>query len=308
VGCAGDTLVYVLARTTVGCSLLRYSFDGDLLGYTDLALYLEGNSNAFAVDAGGNAVLGGSHDGLFNMTKVQPNGNVLWSHDFGYPGLQSPSSSITNIVCDANGNVYGAGSAGNQQFGVLTKFTPQGTQSWTDTTESFYVNSYLARNRDRLLLDGDQLTLATFHIAAHLYAYDTLGNRLFRQALEVAGVPGPRVNAMRKDAAGDLYITGFLPSAPGFTAFLAKFTPDIATGVLSVALDRFAIYPDPCDDRLRLEHVLDGTPVRIDDMNGRLVQCVALDGSALDVSTLLPGPYVLRLPDGRSARFVKAGR
>jgi len=308
VGCAGDTLIYVLARNSTGCSLLRYSADGDLIGSTDLGVYLENNSNAFTVDAEGNAVFGGYHNTQFNITKVQASGDVLWSHDFGYPGLSTVGSYISNIVCDAGGNIYGAGSAGNMQYGVLTRFTPAGTQSWSDTTEAFAVISYLARNRDRLLLAGDRLSLATFYTAAHLYEYDTLGNRLFRQVLTVGSDPVPRVNALRKNVDGDLYVTGFLPSGATYVGFLAKYTPDISTGLLSLTRSRSLIYPDPCVDRLWMDNMPEGTPVDVEDANGRVVLHGSLHAGALDVRGLPEGPYLVHMVDGGTARFVKVGR
>lgn len=307
VGCAGDTLIYVLARNSIGCSLLRYSSEGDLLGSTDLDVYLENNSNAFAVDAEGNAVFGGDHGDQFNITKVLPTGIVLWNQDLVYPGLSSAGAFISNIICDGSGNIYAAGTGGS--YGLLTKFSPTGTQLWSDTTEGFYlIPPYFARNSDHLLLHDDRLTLATFYTDAHLYEYDTLGNRLSRQALDVGGDISPRVNAMRKDEDGNLYITGFLPSSQSYVGFLAKYAPDISTTVRERIGVRPVIYPDPCVDRLRVEDLPDGTVVEVVDAKGNIVLHGSLHAGALDVGMLPDGPYLLHLPDGGSAHFVKVGR
>jgi hypothetical protein len=306
VGCAGDTLIYVLARNSVGCSLLRYTSEGILIGSTDLGVYIE--HNAFAVDEEGNAVFGGGHDNHFNITKMLPTGAVLWSFDLDYP-IPSASSYISDITCDGNGNIYAAGSAGSLQYGLLTKISPSGIQLWSDTTEAYYPTpSYFARHRGRMLLHGDRLTLATLYTAAHLYEYDTLGNRLSRQALDVDGNTGPRVNALRKDDEGDLYITGFLPSGQSQVGFLAKYTPDISTGMPEHVRARPSIYPVPCTDQLQVEGLPDGTAVYVEDANGRIVLHANLHAGALDVGVLPNGPYLLRTPDGSGARFVKVGR
>ena len=307
--CAGDTLIYVLARNTIGCSLLRYTAEGILAGSTDLDVYIADNSNAFAVDAEGNAVFGGNHGNQFNITKVLADGTVLWSHDITYPGLSAASSYISNIACDGSGNIYAAGSAGSLQYGLLTKFSPTGIQLWADTTETYYpVPNYLARNRDRLLLHGDRLTLATIYVAAHLYEYDTLGDRLSRQALIVDGNTSPRVNAMRKDDDDNLYITGFIPSGQTYVGFLAKYAPDLSTTVQERTGVRPVIYPDPCIDRLRVKDLPEGTAVEVEDANGRTVLHGSLHAGALDVGRLPDGPYLIRIPNGGSARFVKVGR
>jgi len=310
VACSSDALIYVLARNVLGCSLLRYSAMGDLIGTTDFDIVLVENGNILAVDALGNAVFGGSHGNQFNMTKVLPNGAVLWSHDFAYQGLAANGSHITNILCDGAGNIYGSGSAGTLfQYGLLTKFTPAGTQVWADTTETSYMSpAYLTRNKERMLLHNDRLTLATLYFTAHLYEYDTLGNRLSRQLFIVDGEPLPRVNAMSKDDAGDLYVTGTLPSGPSYVGYIAKFAPAAPTAVETIQMREPTVYPVPCVDQLWMDLLPNGMPVEVVDVNGRIILNGSLQGGMLDVSVLPNGPYILRTPDGGRTRFLKIDR
>jgi hypothetical protein len=306
VACANDTVVFVLVRNAAGSALLRYSAEGVLLGCTDLDVQVE--HRALGVDPAGNAVIGGSHGNAFNVTKVMTNGAVQWSQDLSWPGLSFLSGYISDIECDGQGNVYAAGSAGDVQHGIVAKLSSTGSTLWMDTTEGYLpVQGYLVRHRDRLLLNGDRLTLATAYAVAHLYEYDTTGERLLRQALEVAGSTDPRVNAMRKAADGTLYLTGYFSSGLVPHGYLAKMAAQGPTGIAEMSDPTPVPYPVPCQDQLRLAGIPDGTAVDVIDGNGRTALHRTVRNGMLQVSDLTDGLYVLHLPSG-NVRFLKQRR
>ena len=98
-------------------------------------------ARTIAVDAAGNAYLGGSistgpdRPGRFSVVKLNPQGNVVWRANFS--GNDAMPGGATSLGIDPAGNVYSAGfivndpSVGVISDSVLAKFSPTGQELWS---------------------------------------------------------------------------------------------------------------------------------------------------------------------------------
>ena len=83
---------------------------------------------------------------------------------------------------------------------------------------------------------------------------------------------------------------------------------DITTGVQAAESQSVSLYPNPASDRIVLDGLADGeAEVRIHDLSGRLVLTRHAAGptAVLDVSSLAPGCYVVRVEQGVGVKVVK---
>ena len=83
---------------------------------------------------------------------------------------------------------------------------------------------------------------------------------------------------------------------------------DVVTGVECPAVSEVSLYPNPATDRVVLDGLSDGeAEVRIHDLSGRLVltRLAAGPTALLDISSLAPGCYVVRVVQGDEVKVVK---
>lgn len=83
---------------------------------------------------------------------------------------------------------------------------------------------------------------------------------------------------------------------------------DVVTGVECPAVSEVSLYPNPATDRVVLDGLADGeAEVRIHDLSGRLVltRLAAGPTALLDISSLAPGCYVVRVAQGDEEKVVK---
>lgn len=89
------------------------------------------------------------------------------------------------------------------------------------------------------------------------------------------------------------------------------YTVTIGVGVQEFEAQRFVAYPNPTDDVVYLQCVAGNSAlsqVRVHDVYGRTLSVIAVDGdvTAIDLSTFVPGVYVLRVwNDGKAGQTMK---
>lgn len=83
---------------------------------------------------------------------------------------------------------------------------------------------------------------------------------------------------------------------------------DITAGVQATESQRVSLYPNPASGRIVLDGLQDGeAEVRIHDLSGRLVLTRRASGptTALDITALAPGCYVVKVVQGDGEKVVK---
>lgn len=83
---------------------------------------------------------------------------------------------------------------------------------------------------------------------------------------------------------------------------------DINTGVQAAESQKVSLYPNPASGRIVLDGLQDGdAEVRIHDLSGRLVLTRRASGptTALDITALAPGCYVVKVVQGEEVKVVK---
>jgi hypothetical protein len=83
---------------------------------------------------------------------------------------------------------------------------------------------------------------------------------------------------------------------------------DIATGVQTSDFPMVSLYPNPASDRIVLDGLQDGeAEVQIYDLSGRLLSVCHAEGPSmmLDVASLTPGCYMVRVKQGSGVKVVK---
>lgn len=304
----GDSMAVVWSRNGSSYSAaVAFSAAGAHLWTTDLQVSTTDNNNAMTTDGLGHVLVGGNRNQQFNVTKLDADGTVAWSTDFGFPGLGSVTGHVRHVRCDAQGDVYAVGEGPFQAsipgpYLLLAKLSSSGNLLWTDTLTGGNINYCL--NMDHAQLHNDRWTIASSYIGSYLYEYDTSGTRLFRQVWNVPGAQSSKVNAMAMGTDGALYLAGRaqLIGAAG-DGFVAKLLP-VPTGIEVANDPRDPLHPVPTADRLQLPAQLSGpVSVTVTDMNGKAV-FTALCHGVVDVADLPSGVYVLEAV-GHRWRFVK---
>ncbi len=304
----GDSVVVMWTRNGTSYSAaVGYSSAGVHLWTTDLEVTSTDNNNAMTTDGLGHVLVGGGRNQQFNVTKLDAAGGILWSTDFGFPGLSSASGRVRHVRCDAQGDVYAIGEGPYQAsipgpYLLAAKLSSAGNVLWTDTLTGGNVNYCL--NMDHALLHDDRWTIASAYIGSYLYEYDTTGTRLFRQPWNVPGAQSSKVNAMVMGNDGALYLAGRAQlTGQAGDGFVAKLTP-LSTAMAEAEAPRGLLYPVPATDRLYLPNGLQaGAVVTVMDLNGRTL-LTTQDHNSIDVAGLTAGSYILQA-GGLRWRFVK---
>jgi uncharacterized delta-60 repeat protein len=180
------------------------------------------------------------------VVKLNPNGQEIWTRQFGYPNGPSFVNSSFSLDVDASGSVYLSGvSARTQGLDPLprddfwvTKYDPNGTRQWfTEFGTSDYDEPYaLAVSNDGSIYAAGW-TFANF-AAPNQGAYDSAiaklnpdGTVAWRRQLGSNDYEWTW--GADTDSQGNLYVSGYtLGSLPGntnagsFDAFLAKYDKD----------------------------------------------------------------------------------
>ncbi len=100
-----------------------------------------------------------------------------------------------------------------------------------------------------------------------------------------------------------LLALGYVIASGKFLASTINYyVTDPTIGITEQTEESIALWPNPATNILYLD-VMDGTPVSVFDMTGRLVRQQRYEGQ-IDVSSLAPGIYALKA-EGSTIRFVK---
>lgn len=304
----GDSVVVMWTRNGSSYSAaVGYSSAGAYLWTTDLQVSTTDNNNAMTTDGLGHILVGGGRNQQFNVTKLAADGAVLWSTDFGFPGLSSVNGRVRHLRCDVNGDVYAVGEGPFQAsipgpYLLAAKLSSAGTVLWTDTLTGGNISNCL--NMDHALLHEDRWLITSAYIGSYLYAYDTTGTRLYRQPWNVPGAQNSKVNAMVMGNDGSLYLAGRAQlTGQAGDGFVAKLTP-LATALAEADTPRGLLHPVPATDRLFVPSGLPaGVVVTVMDLNGRTL-LTTQHRNGIDVAGLAAGSYILQA-GGLRWRFVK---
>jgi uncharacterized protein YjbI with pentapeptide repeats len=232
--------------------LTKYDSAGNLLWSRQFGTTAWDRSSDVAVDAAGNAYIGGFTEGSLGgpnagdldafLTKYDGAGNLLWSRQTGTTGRDFGGG----VAIDAAGNVYTSGGTAGDAF--LTKYDGAGNLLWS---HQFGTTAYDTSNETAVDAAGNvYISGLTYDSVggpnvndsdAFLTKYDGAGNLLWSRQIGTTAYDVSRGVAV--DAAGNAYISGDTqgslggPSAGGFDAFLIKFSvPEPATFILAAAL------------------------------------------------------------------------
>jgi hypothetical protein len=239
--------------------LVKWSGNGDVVIVREWGTPNTDRAESIAVDSIGNIYvagdtlgdLAGSH-GMWDAfgTKVDADGNQLWTHQFG----TTDADGARAVAADADGNVYIAGLTRSVTGGdaFLAKISAVGTLLWSRTigtnrevAEGLAVDGMgsvfmVGRTSERLGADSFGGT-DTF-----VSKFDSAGQLLWTQQFGSSENDIP--NSLSTDIAGNLYITGQTngsmsdTNAGHFDVFVTKLTahvqiPEPASGhVICVAL------------------------------------------------------------------------
>lgn len=89
-------------------------------------------------------------------------------------------------------------------------------------------------------------------------------------------------------------------NTPAFFAIDNFKTMDSGLDLISTTTQTLSIYPNPANNIIRVDADFIGHTVEIFTMTGTLVKEITLDNSRVDISSLIPGNYLIRLIDGLS--------
>ena len=168
------------------------------------------------------------------LTKLDANGNLLWAHKFGGPGMDK----ATSVTIDATGNVYFSGffdglvdfdpSSGVSNLNsvngdiFICKFTANGTLIWAKQIDGFSYNNYLSLEIDNLnniILSGKFEGTCDFNPSSGTYNLTSNGmedvfvlklnsNGNFIWAKAFGGIRHDSPTAISIDGGGNVYILG----------------------------------------------------------------------------------------------------
>jgi len=125
-------------------------------------------ARTIAVDAAGNAYLGGSistgpgSQGKFSVVKLSAQGNVVWRANFS--GNDAMLGGATSLGVDPAGNVYSAGfilndpSVGVTSDAVVAKFGPTGQELWSRRIRGGPAYARIAATADGFVAGGRAAT------------------------------------------------------------------------------------------------------------------------------------------------------
>lgn len=249
-GAISDLKVVAPGGSHLFCA--RYDEGGKLLWATTALGNARGSGHGIAVDAAGNAYVGGMSGGTGTLgglaltnapgrdvfvAKFTPAGKVAWVHE----GYGSTNAMAHEITCDRAGNVWAAGMfKGLLQLGdhtvpshgdsdlLLTAFSSSGQRLWTRTGGGPRVDYGLGVAADgagNVLLTGeftDKALIAGTSITSrgstdiYVAKFDPTG--ALRWLAQAGGEKGDNAYTIVADTQGNLYLSGNI-SGP------AKFGP-----------------------------------------------------------------------------------
>ncbi|MEJ2290610.1 MAG: SBBP repeat-containing protein [Deinococcales bacterium] len=234
--------------------LVKNDPDGNQLWTRQLGTSLDDYSGGITTDAAGNTTVVGDTAGIFPgqtsaggtdivLVKYDPNGNQLWTRQFGSAGndiagdVTTDAAGNTILVGFTYGELPGQTGAGGTDI-ILAKYDPNGNQLWTrqfGSTSNDYAYGIATDPAGNSTLIGNTLGALPGHPSAGradviLAKYDPEGSQLWtRQFGSASDDYGYGITA---DAAGNATLVGdTLGALPGQTSagsgdvFITQYPP-----------------------------------------------------------------------------------
>lgn len=284
----GHISSYVIKYDSIGNALWSKSFSQAPNSITTASLVIDSQDNIYlggyfstlslSID---DIVLTNEHLGEADIfiTRFDTDGHAVWAKSIG----GELSDFVSDLVTDNDGNIYMTGSFRSPeiQIGEQT-IVNEGPDE--ETTNSF---------------------LAKFDSNGEPYHAELIGGTGLSQARSIALGTGDDIFI-----AGDYYenITfgEIALNSPHFNMFLAKLSLDTSLSQNEFEHSVNSIYPNPATTVLNIKTDKPVSTYSIFDLTGRIVNSGKLNnGTAINISHLPSGLYILSYDNGINTKFVK---
>ena len=216
----------------VGSSIRRYNPAGELLD----TVRFEAPARTFAYDSSGNIYacaagwddwsVGAGHSDVV-VSKLDPQGSIIWVRQWGTPGYDS----CEGIAVDPVGNVYAGGYDNFRSQALVRKFDPQGNEIWTrrlDASSQGHTLAVDAIGNSFIAGYGNVVDPPAGNGDAFAAKYNSLGD--LQWARQFASSRSENAYGIALDDTGNVYTTGetdgLIEPTPFPDAFVAKVDPD----------------------------------------------------------------------------------
>lgn len=268
----------------------------------------------------------------FLITKIDSNGNILWSRNAG----GTKDDWAVSISPDTDGNIYVTGpyysptitfdtttlinadGLGTTTDMFLTKYDNDGNMLWSkrfggtanDWVSSLSIdyssNIYLAGSFYSTIVDIDSLSITNNGSRDIFIAkFNNTCNVLF--AVSAGGSGWDEVNSITIDSSENIYVCGdfgtsslslgssTLQNVGQSDIFFAKLGITTSIHETSNSFD-FSAYPNPCTDNITI-NVPKETTVEVSTINGQIIKSIDINSKSTTVNLtgLSSGVYIVRL-------------
>jgi hypothetical protein len=212
----------------------------------------------------GNTYTTGQEENVW-IAKYDPEGTLLWQYEYNY--ASNGRDYATNVITDANGNIFVTGSIFDNlsnTFDFLTlKISATGTLQWTATHDANGFDDVAAdialdANGNIYVTGGSQVSTTDWNYTTIKYTAN--GTLVWTQQYDYANLRDVAVNIVVSNNA--VIVTGAS----------ANTTP-----IEAASNDNLKVYPIPTSDEVTIEFTLaKNTNISLDvfDLNGRLIKTV----------------------------------
>jgi len=287
---SGNTDVYLAKMDNSGTIIWSKRFGGPNYDEGD-KICIASPNYIYTTGTFSNSIVIGTHTvttGNNYITKVDVSGNVGWVKQFG-DGMGNYAY-IFGIASDAGNNVYTTGS-----FGGMVAFGTNTLSAAIITATSQSVDGFISK------LDSAGNFLWVKHVGATGFAS---GNDIFTRSGKVYSVGS---------FGGTVTIDNFTYSTTAtnqINAYYLKLDPGPVGIEENYKAINVKVYPNPANDKLIIESEAfhQNTQLVITDLLGKEIlkqNSINSKTETLDVSTLLPGVYFLRINSGKESGVVK---
>ena len=311
-----------------------YSLDTDDAGNIYVAGYFNSNISFgnYALKTSGQA------DGF--LTKLSPEGDVLWAENTG----GNNGDYITGIKVDQSGNICISGyfMSNSIQIGVtsLTNFYTQGIENsflagfdtdgvpeWALSVDGMSKLTGVAVSGQNIFACGS-FKDDTLHFGSSVLNLmgrgdffvlncDISGNPKWALKQTMGGESNESANSISADKSGNISIAGYFDSKPltfgetqlnttrtGFDMFVAKLGNNSVSIVKNITTDIINVFPNPCNGRFTIQGNIELSEVNLYSSMGKLVFSQSDFQNRVqnnfNLSSLPAGMYLLKLKDGNN--------